>query len=48
MPLLHHHRAWIWTSVGALIALSNTVNTMLASILNPLIGAITAGKGTYV
>lgn len=31
-------------ALGAFIALSNTVNTMLVSILNPILGAV---KGSY-
>lgn len=38
----HHMIALI--AVGVLIALSNTVNTMLVSVLNPILSAV---KGSY-
>jgi hypothetical protein len=38
----HHMLALI--ALGAFIALSNTVNTMLVSVLNPVLSAV---KGSY-
>jgi hypothetical protein len=34
----------LWVGLGAFIALTNTVNTMLVSVLNPILNAV---KGSY-
>lgn len=38
------HHMFALMTLGVLIALSNTVNTMLASVLNPILSAV---KGSY-
>jgi hypothetical protein len=41
------HKPFLLTAAGALIGMSTTVTTMLASIMTPVISAITSGKGSY-
>jgi hypothetical protein len=41
------HKPFLLTAVGALLGMSTTVTTMLASILTPIISAVTSGKGSY-
>lgn len=35
---------WAYVGLGAFIALTTTVNTMIASVLNPILSAV---KGSY-
>lgn len=39
---------FLWIGVGAFVALLSPVNSMIASLMTPLLGAITGGKGAYV
>lgn len=42
---MKQHEMFALVGLGVLIALSNTVNTMLVSVLNPILSAV---KGSYV
>ena len=42
------HKPFMLMTLGALIALSTTVNTMVASVVSPIISSVTGGKGSYV
>lgn len=42
--LSEKHMAFLYLSIGVLLALSTTVNGMLGSVLNPILGAV---KGSY-
>jgi hypothetical protein len=41
------HKPFLFTAIGALLALSTTVTTLLATILTPIISAVTGGKASY-
>jgi hypothetical protein len=41
---MKHHQMFALVAVGAFIALTNTVNSMIASVLNPILSAV---KGSY-
>jgi hypothetical protein len=43
--VIKKHEAFLLFSLGVLIALSTTVNTMIAGVLNPLLASV---KGSYV
>jgi hypothetical protein len=38
---------FLWIGVGAFVALLTPVNSMIASLMTPLLSAITSGKGSY-
>ncbi len=42
---MRHSHMLAFVALGAFIALTTTVNTMIASVLNPLLSAV---KGSYV
>jgi hypothetical protein len=41
------HKPFLLTVVGAVLAMSTTVTTLLATILTPVLSAITGGKASY-
>lgn len=41
------HKPFLFMALGVLLALSTTVNTMVASLVNPILAAVTGGKGVY-
>ena len=42
------HKPFMYTVLGAVIALSTTVNTLVGGLITPLLSAVTGGKGAYV
>jgi hypothetical protein len=41
------HKPFLLTALGALLALSTTVTTLLATVLTPILSAVTSGKASY-
>jgi hypothetical protein len=46
--LMKSWHVFLWIGVGAFVALLTPVNSMVASLLTPLVSAVTGGKGAYV
>jgi len=41
------HKPFLLTVLGAFLAMSTTVTTLLGTIITPILSAVTGGKATY-